>query len=175
MNVGRSERRLAPMSTRVELAQNLDHAALSELTVLAEQAFPGQPFSMADEVSRPWTRLWVLHAEGLSPAAFLVGWHVADELHILNVATSPKARRQGFGAMLLAHAVDYCRAHHVRISLLEVRRSNVAAIGLYKKLGFSISGVRRAYYADNDEDAIEMLLLLDPTTGQLLPRADEPV
>ena len=62
----------------------------------------------------------------------------------------------------------------IRIVLLEVRRSNDPAIGLYRKHGFSVFGVRKKYYADNDEDAIEMALSLDPETGAIQPRPDEP-
>jgi ribosomal-protein-alanine N-acetyltransferase len=39
---------------------------------------------------------------------------------------------------------------------LEVRKSNIAARNLYKKLGFKDSGIRKGYYADTGEDAIIM-------------------
>lgn len=165
----------AEPATRVELVRDLERSALDELSELAAAVFPGQPFSMHEEVARPWTRLWVLRAEAGRPASFLIGWHVADELHILNVATAPDARRRGFARALLVRALEYAAVHHLRIMLLEVRRSNAPAIALYKAMGFWISGVRRAYYADNDEDAIEMILSLDPVTGQVLPGRDEPV
>ena len=54
-----------------------------------------------------------------------------------------------------------------------VRRSNRAAIKLYRGLGFTALGVRPQYYADNDEDAIEMILALDPESGRILPGRDE--
>jgi ribosomal-protein-alanine N-acetyltransferase len=37
---------------------------------------------------------------------------------------------------------------------LEVRRSNEAAIALYRKYGFVQVGERRRYYDDNREDAL---------------------
>lgn len=159
---------------RVALLKEAEAGLVDELSRLAEEAFPGQPFSMHEEVARPWTRLWVAFDEGDRPAAFLVGWHVADELHILNVATAPSAQRRGFGSALLGEVLGYASSHRVRLLLLEVRRSNDPAIGLYRKAGFSIFGVRKAYYADNDEDAIEMALSLDPDTGRAIPRPDEP-
>lgn len=162
------------MSGSIALVRDAPTPVLDELQRLAEESFPGQPFSIHEEVARPWTRLWVLRAEPDRPAAFLIGWHVADELHILDIATLPSARRRGHATALLVQALAYAREHALRILLLEVRRSNQAAISLYKKLAFSITGVRRAYYADNDEDAIEMAICFDPATGQVLPRADEP-
>ena len=162
-------------AARVELVRELAPGALAELSALAAAVFPGQPFSLQEEVARPWTRLWVAYEGRDRPASFLVGWHVADELHILNVATAEAARRKGLARALLVQALEYAALYHLRILLLEVRRSNAPAIALYKAMGFSISGVRRRYYADNDEDAIEMLLALDPVTGRVIPTPDEAV
>jgi ribosomal-protein-alanine N-acetyltransferase len=150
---------------RATLVSDAGEDMLEALSRLAEEAFQGQPFSMREEVSRPWTRLWVAF-ESERPASFLIGWHVADELHILNVATAPAARRRGLAAALLERVFAYAAKHRLRILLLEVRASNEAAIALYKKHGFTIFGVRKRYYADNDEDAIEMAVALDPATGQ---------
>ena len=54
------------------------------------------------------------------------------------------------------------RAAELRLSLLtlEVRRSNTAAQGLYKKYGFEELGIRKGYYSDNHEDALIMTLNL---------------
>ena len=45
---------------------------------------------------------------------------------------------------------------------LEVRVSNEKAIGLYKKFGFSLAGIRKEYYEDNKEDAYIMWKYLIP-------------
>ena len=39
---------------------------------------------------------------------------------------------------------------------LEVRASNVAAIGLYERHGLTVLGRRKGYYADTGEDALIM-------------------
>ena len=44
----------------------------------------------------------------------------------------------------------------IKYLTLEVRVSNKAAIGLYKKYGFTSFGIRKKYYQDNDEDAMIM-------------------
>jgi ribosomal-protein-alanine N-acetyltransferase len=41
-----------------------------------------------------------------------------------------------------------------RQATLEVRRSNVAALGLYEGLGFACEGVRKDYYQTPREDAL---------------------
>jgi ribosomal-protein-alanine N-acetyltransferase len=116
---------------------------------------------LKEEIARPWSRLWVARDDAGAIVAFLVAWHVADELHVLNVATDARRRRRGFGRALVAACVAYAREERLRHVLLEVRRSNAAAIALYRGAGFFAMGVRPRYYPD-DEDAIEMVLLLDP-------------
>ena len=72
----------------------------------------------------------------------------------------------------MAHVVAYARSAGAKHVLLEVRRSNLPAIALYRALGFFAMGVRTRYYQD-DEDAIEMVLALDGETGAIVPHGDE--
>lgn len=127
---------------------------------------------LLDELHRPWSRCWVVRGSGSGVDAFLVSWHVVDELHVLDVATRPAMRRRGLGRALMNEVVGYARKHSVRHVLLEVRRSNAPAIALYRAVGFFATGVRERYYPD-DEDAVEMALRLDPATGAVVPHADE--
>lgn len=128
---------------------------------------------LRDELARPFARCWAAH-DARELAGYLVSWHVADELHVLNVATHPAKRRRGVGRAMMRHVVDYARSHRLKHLLLEVRRSNRGAIALYRSVGFFAMGVRSRYYAD-DEDAVEMVLLLDPDTGAIVEHADEVV
>ncbi len=145
---------------------------LDAVDAIAAAAFQDPRFSAHEELARPWTRCWVAREAGRA-LAFLIAWHVADELHVLNVATLPSARRRGLATALMRASLRYAQEHHVRIVLLEVRRSNRPALQLYRGLGFTAMGVRPRYYGDNDEDAIEMVLSLDPTTGAIQPGSDE--
>lgn len=122
------------------------------------------------ELDRSWAHLWVIR-EGDAPIAFVATWHVADELHVLNIATTASHRRRGHARRLLLHVLGFAVERKVRLVLLEVRRSNRAAIGLYRSFGFVAMGLRERYYSD-DEDAVEMLLRLDEE-GRPVPGADE--
>jgi ribosomal-protein-alanine N-acetyltransferase len=147
---------------------------LEAVEAIARACFSETGFSVAEELGRPWARVWAVRSvEGAAPAGFLVAWHVADELHVLNVAIVPPMRRRGFARALMDAALAYAAAERVRIVLLEVRRSNRPAIKLYRGFGFTALGVRPGYYADNNEDAIEMILSLDPESGRALPGRDE--
>lgn len=72
--------------------------------------------------------------------------YAMDEAHILNVCTDPAHRRQGIAAYLLDHLMSQARSREVDWVLLEVRRSNAAAIALYQGAGFHEIGERRNYY-----------------------------
>ncbi|MBO8142279.1 MAG: ribosomal protein S18-alanine N-acetyltransferase [Firmicutes bacterium] len=83
-------------------------------------------------------------------------WLIAGEGHITNVAVHPDHRKRGVGRRLMMAAADLCRAEGARRMTLEVRPSNRVARELYRDLGFVSAGIRRAYYRDNNEDAIIM-------------------
>ena len=125
------------------------------------------------ELGHPWALFWV--ARGCpedSAVAFLLAWAVADELHLIHIATEPAARRRGAARSLMTALLEHAATHRCRLVLLEVRRSNRAAIRLYRACSFTAMGVRKKYYSDG-EDAIEMMLTLDPTTGDVTPGRDE--
>lgn len=158
---------------------------IAAVQAMSRESFSDAGLALEEELMRPWSRIWVARemasgrlpleeADPLRcPVGFLVAWHVADELHILNVATATAMRRRGVATALLARGIEYARTHAIRILLLEVRRSNRAAIKLYRKHDFTALGMRPGYYADNGEDAIEMILGLDPVTGAVVPSRDE--
>lgn len=83
-------------------------------------------------------------------------WKVFDEGHITNIAVHPEFRRNGVGAALLAELVALAQREGILRLTLEVRKGNQAAQNLYRKFGFVEEGVRKAYYADNGEDAVIM-------------------
>jgi len=41
-------------------------------------------------------------------AGFIVGWLIAGELQVLEMAVHPNCRRQGLGAALLRHLLQHC-------------------------------------------------------------------
>ena len=83
---------------------------------------------------------------------------VVDEMHLLNISIDSEFQRQGQGDNLLHKMLEAARSLPMQRVLLEVRRSNLAAQGLYRKAGFSELAVRRSYYAaaDGREDALVM-------------------
>lgn len=120
-----------------------------------------------DEDRTSWPRVAVDPDTG-DVLAYLVGWFIADEAHLANLAVSPRARRQGLAQQLLDELILEGKRRASRFILLEVRRSNRAAKAFYGKNGFYTVSIRPRYYRDNGEDAIVMVKPLD-ASGRIPP------
>ena len=83
-------------------------------------------------------------------------WSVFGEGHITNVAVHPEFRGSGIGSLLMEKLIEIAGSEDITDMTLEVRKSNLTAQRLYKKFGFVEYGFRKAYYADNGEDALIM-------------------
>jgi [ribosomal protein S18]-alanine N-acetyltransferase len=113
---------------------------------------------LLEEMARDWAHVDVVRDPERRVVAFSNYWLVADEVHVLNLATHPNERRLGHASRLLARLIEVGRQRKCRFVTLEVRRSNAAALRLYRRFGFRAAGVRPNYYAEDQEDAIVMLL-----------------
>ncbi len=100
----------------------------------------------------------LLATEGSEGAVqgFAVVWLVHDELHVLNVAVAPGARRRGLARAILDRVEGQGREQGARVAMLEVRRGNGPAIALYRSRGYREVGIRPRYYAEDGEDALVM-------------------
>jgi len=66
---------------------------------------------------------------------------ILDETHLLNISVMPEFRRMGIASMLMFNILQALRQLNPCTKLvLEVRESNAAAAGLYKKFGFHVTG-----------------------------------
>jgi ribosomal-protein-alanine N-acetyltransferase len=79
---------------------------------------------------------------------------IVDEMHIMNVAVAPQARRQGLARWLLVFSMRKAAREGACRAYLEVRKSNREAQALYGGLGFRQAGSRRDYYREPTEDAV---------------------
>ena len=85
-----------------------------------------------------------------------------DECELLNITVKSEFQKKGFGELMLKDLFSECRKANIANIFLEVRKSNLVAIKLYKKIGFNEIGVRNNYYQNRDgkEDAILMGLAI---------------
>jgi ribosomal-protein-alanine N-acetyltransferase len=121
----------------------------------------------------PWTRgnfedslaagysAWAARESGVL-SGYMVTMMVLDEAHLLNLSVRRERQRRGLASSLLAHSFDAVRGHGAISMFLEVRPSNVPALGLYRRFGFEAVGRRKGYYPARQgrEDALIMNIAL---------------
>jgi len=98
--------------------------------------------------------IYVLRTAEVPVAAFCAFWLVGEQAHINQLAVRPDLRGRGYGRQLIA-AILAEAAHLGATSLtLEVRESNIPALRLYERTGFSREAVRQNYYTNPVEHAL---------------------
>ena len=114
---------------------------------------PWSEHSIRAELDNPLS-LWFVAVEDGEVCGYVGSQTVLGESDMMNLAVAPAYRRQGLGRRLVEALCDALREKGSERLLLEVRRSNEAALALYASLGFTQIGVRPNYYYHPTEDAL---------------------
>jgi ribosomal-protein-alanine N-acetyltransferase len=122
-----------------------------------------------ESFSQPWTKEAIIHELNnndltmyyvLENDGVIEGyaglWHVLDEGQVTNIALRQECRGRGYGELLLRVMMEAAWNKGCTGIFLEARISNLPALHLYRKLGFSVLSVRKKYYTQPDEDAYVM-------------------
>ena len=121
---------------------------------------PWSAFSFENELENEQTT-YVVAIKGEEIVGYGGMRYLADEGHIMKTAVCPQYRRQRVADGILKWLEKYCKKRGIIALTLEVRKSNVGAIKLYKKRGFKREGVRKEYYRNPEEDAVIMWKYFD--------------
>jgi ribosomal-protein-alanine N-acetyltransferase len=146
----------------------LAEADLDRVAEIERATFP-DPWSrrsFAETIEREQVRALAIDDEIGQLVGYGISVRADDEGEILNIAVAESARGRGAGRALLEALLGELRAAGVHQVFLEVRRSNQAAIGLYRGVGFRPLGVRPGYYGRPREDALTMVLELASPTAR---------
>jgi ribosomal-protein-alanine N-acetyltransferase len=130
---------------------------LSEVLAIEAAVYP-RPWSarlFEEELERS-NRVYVVARAGERVVGYAGLLMIADDGHVATVAVDPDWQRRGVATRLLRELVRGAMALGANQLTLEVRASNLGAQELYRRFGFAPAGARKAYYADNNEDAIVM-------------------
>lgn len=95
---------------------------------------------------------------------YVIIWTIFEEFHIANIAIHPDYQNQGFGTFLLSEILKEDKG--LEYAILEVRETNLPAIHLYEKFGFTKISKRYRYYS-NGENAIVMRKMFKQPQGKL--------
>jgi ribosomal-protein-alanine N-acetyltransferase len=79
------------------------------------------------------------------------GFRLTKKGHIVSVAVLHEHRKLGVGLELVSKSLKAMEDYGATEFVLEVRESNMPAIGLYKKLGFENSKMLKGYYSDGED------------------------
>ncbi|PDT41873.1 MULTISPECIES: GNAT family N-acetyltransferase [Sinorhizobium] len=77
---------------------------------------------------------------------FVLSRAAAGEAEVLSIGVDPRFARSGLGWRLMQAVMREAIVKGAETLFLEVDEANLAAIGLYGKLGFAKVGERKAYY-----------------------------
>lgn len=89
-----------------------------------------------------------------SLVGYLILYEVLKQGFITNLGVSESFRNMGVASELLKLLINYSNINYFEFISLEVRKSNIPAINLYKKFGFQQVGERRKFYINPTEDAL---------------------
>lgn len=90
--------------------------------------------------------------------AFVILHQLFEDATVIEICVDLPYQGKGYGQQLLEFAIANLKQTQAENLALEVRESNIKAIGLYKKLGFIKTGTRANYY--KTENAVLMSLAL---------------
>ena len=132
-----------------------DIGAISEIEHLSfKDPFPSYFLSQLADAN-PDTFLVAVIGDKIVGYAVIDKW--PDQDHLVSIAVIPESRMKGVGQAMLDHLIERLDSGSLG---LEVRRSNRAALELYRKNGFIQTGVAHSYYPDG-EDAIQMQKVIE--------------
>jgi [ribosomal protein S18]-alanine N-acetyltransferase len=74
------------------------------------------------------------------------------------IYVAPQSRGQGLGSRVLQNWTENLKERYsITRVVLEVRSDNLAAIAMYKMVGFTQSGTKKNYYAKDQCDALSFI------------------
>lgn len=118
-------------------------------------AIPWSRASVEKELSNNLA-IYVVAVENEKVIGYGGMWHIVNEGHITNIAVHKDYRQKGIGNAIINKLFEIAEEKEMIGLTLEVRKSNIPALELYKKNGFKLEGIRPEYYEDNKEDAYIM-------------------
>lgn len=159
------ERQAVSIGGKIYLLRELTDEDIKSLILLQKKVYAGD---------LPWTRSAFL-SEFVSPLPHLYLCAAFDEEiiafcgcriqgndgHITNVAVLPEFQGAGVGSYLLNELESFSVANNCETMSLEVRLSNRDAQRLYRKLGFVSRAIKKGYYDESNEDALDMVKYLN--------------
>lgn len=143
---------------KIRLANESDYFEISEIE---KQCF-SIPWSQGaiNEFDKSQNNLIIVCEFHGEICGYITASIVLDEVQIANVAVKENFRNMHIASFLLQKLIDISKEKICISVTLEVRQSNIPAIKLYEKYGFSKVGERKNFYKNPTENAYLLTLNL---------------
>src|SRR5512133_3500476 len=112
--------------------------------------FPWSLQSIIDQLNNPnaFNRLIFIEPDPcnlhtLKIVGYIFGYYVLRDLFITNICIHPDYKKNKLASLLLENLFVEATRVNIKSVFLEVRKSNIAAISLYKKFNFIHDGERK--------------------------------
>ena len=139
---------------------------IKELIALERDVYFGEtPWTKSaflSEIHSPIPHLYICMVTRQSTIAGFIGSRlIGNDTHITNIAVATAFQNRGIGKLLIDEVENFAIMNDCETLSLEVRLSNTDAQRLYRRLGFSARNIRKNYYTENNEDALDMIKRLE--------------
>ena len=138
------------MKVRSLAQEDLDDVLAIERASFAD---PWSEDLFAQELGRE-DRIWLVAEDGTGVVGYAGVMITGSEADLMDIAVARERRRRGIARSLLWGVARKAAERGVQRLTLEVRPSNVEALGLYSSCGFDQVGRRAGYYPETREDAL---------------------
>lgn len=140
------------------IIQRMSHQDLDEVARLEKLSFsdPWSKRSFEDELTNRFSIPLVVKS-GTRIVGYACLWHIYEQMEIANIAVSPEFRGKGVGSTMMKRVLEVAKEKGCRSIILSVRKSNSAAISLYRRFGFAELERKKRYYRLPSEDGIIMI------------------
>ncbi|KAF1296781.1 ribosomal-protein-alanine N-acetyltransferase [Enterococcus sp. JM4C] len=122
---------------------------------------PWTKSAFLSELTSPIAHLYLSVCVEGQLVGFIGGRIIGNDCHITNIAITPTYQKQGIGGQLIDEIVKFAIMNRCDTVSLEVRMGNKDAQRLYRKKGFISKAVKSAYYNETNEDALDMIKLIE--------------
>ncbi len=111
------------------------------------------------EFRLPHSHRFVVEKEG-KVIGYTFVWLIKEEAFIMTFAVAPEWRGKGVGRWFLKRVINFLKGK-AKVVSLDVRKSNIPAIRLYRSMGFKVVKERPGFYSDGENALVMELKLCD--------------
>lgn len=160
------EPKAVQLTDQTVLLRQMNDQDIKELIALEQDVYFGEtPWTKSaflSEIHSPLPHLYLCVVTNQEDIIGFIGSRlIGSDTHITNIAVATAQQNQGIGKLLIDEVENFAIMNACETLSLEVRLSNSNAQRLYRRLGFSSQTIRKNYYTENNEDALDMIKHLD--------------